>query len=198
MRKNPELTEQTKQNLIDAFWELYSEKDIQQISVREITERAGYNRSTFYIYFSNVDDVLSYIISRLLDQARNVCEKHTTMNHDQAILEDVFEERTLQEYLRFFEDNNRYLSVMFAKMQMPLFAKEFWNFIQPHQAVYADSLSEEQRKELEYIAEYNMAAITCVVARWYRQGKDIPLERLINVIKGIVHNGVAYMENPVH
>lgn len=197
MRKNPELTEQTRQNLIDAFLELYSERDIQQITVREITERAGYNRSTFYIYFSNVEDVLTYIISRLLEQVQNVCEKHTTMNQKQSI-EEAFEEKTLKEYLSFFEENNKYLSVMFAKMQMPLFAKEFWKFIQPHQSHYMQMLEGDQRKEVEYIAEYNMAAITCVVAKWYRQGKDIPLEQLINLIKGIVHNSVAYMETLVH
>ena len=48
MRKREEITAQTKQNIIDAFWALYCEKRIEKITVRDITNKAGYNRGTFY------------------------------------------------------------------------------------------------------------------------------------------------------
>ena len=61
MNKQPEVTAQTKQNLIDAFWSLYCEKRIEKITVKEITQMAGYNRGTFYEYFTDVYDVLDQI-----------------------------------------------------------------------------------------------------------------------------------------
>ena len=48
MKKQPELTAQTKQNLMEAFWQLYCQKSVEKVSVKEITAKAGYNRSTFY------------------------------------------------------------------------------------------------------------------------------------------------------
>ena len=42
------MNENTKQNIEDAFWSIYVEKDISKISVMEIIQKAGYNRSTFY------------------------------------------------------------------------------------------------------------------------------------------------------
>lgn len=44
----------TRQNLIDSFWLLYCQKNIEKITVKEICEIAGYNRSTFYVYFNDV------------------------------------------------------------------------------------------------------------------------------------------------
>ena len=48
MNKRHDITAQTKQNLIDAFWQLYCLRPISQITVRDVVQRAGYNRSTFY------------------------------------------------------------------------------------------------------------------------------------------------------
>lgn len=48
----------TRENLIEAFWELYKDKPIEKITVKEITNRAGYNRGTFYAYFKDTYEVL--------------------------------------------------------------------------------------------------------------------------------------------
>ena len=52
MQKKEKMTGQTRQNLMDAFWILYCEKRIEKITVKDIVNKAGYNRSTFYEYFS--------------------------------------------------------------------------------------------------------------------------------------------------
>ena len=56
MKKQPQVTEQTRANLTRAFWELFLEKPVEKITVREIAERAGYNRATFYLYYRDVYD----------------------------------------------------------------------------------------------------------------------------------------------
>ena len=58
MKKQPQITAQTKQNLIEAFWSLYCEQRIEKITVKDITNKAGYNRGTFYEYFTDVYAVL--------------------------------------------------------------------------------------------------------------------------------------------
>ena len=47
MHKQAEITEQSKQNLIEAFWSIYMTKRIDKITVKEITSKAGYNRELF-------------------------------------------------------------------------------------------------------------------------------------------------------
>lgn len=44
--------------IIDAFWQLYKEKSIKQITVTELMNKAGYHRSVFYQYFRDIYDLL--------------------------------------------------------------------------------------------------------------------------------------------
>ena len=54
----------------DAFLELPEEKDFAYITVKEICEKAGVNRSTFYLHYETVSDLLAesarYIIGKLI------------------------------------------------------------------------------------------------------------------------------------
>lgn len=61
MKKHPEITEQTRANLLQAFWSLYEKKPLDQITVKEIAAKAGYNRGTFYEYFTDRYDCLHQI-----------------------------------------------------------------------------------------------------------------------------------------
>ncbi|MDM8301810.1 TetR/AcrR family transcriptional regulator [Collinsella tanakaei] len=70
MKKQPQVTEQTRANLTQAFWELCLERPIEKITVREIAERAGYNRATFYLYFRDVYDLFEQLEDEILSQVR--------------------------------------------------------------------------------------------------------------------------------
>ena len=65
MRKQPERTARTRQKLVDAFWQLYVEKRIEKITVKEIADKAGVYRSTFYEYFSDLYEILEGIEDEL-------------------------------------------------------------------------------------------------------------------------------------
>ena len=69
MKKNI-AREHTRQALVAAFWKLYGEKTIEKITVGAVAGIAGYNRSTFYEYFSDVYDVLQQEEDALLQRMR--------------------------------------------------------------------------------------------------------------------------------
>lgn len=50
----------TRNLIIDAFTELISEKDLDNIYVKDITNRANINRATFYRHFSNKEELCKY------------------------------------------------------------------------------------------------------------------------------------------
>lgn len=67
MNKRPDLTEATRQRFVGAFSELYKTKPVDKITVKELAERAGHNRVTFYQYFRDAYDVLESLENELLD-----------------------------------------------------------------------------------------------------------------------------------
>ena len=56
----------------EAFLALLEEKDFAYITVKEICERAGVNRSTFYLHYETVNDLLTesarYVIDKLIEK----------------------------------------------------------------------------------------------------------------------------------
>ena len=62
----------TRAKIERAFWDLYLEKKFRRVTVREIVQRAGIHRSTFYIYFEAVEDIFSAIKERQLSLLQEV------------------------------------------------------------------------------------------------------------------------------
>ena len=48
----------TAARMDEAFLELLEKKDFAYITVKEICEKAGVNRSTFYLHYENISDLL--------------------------------------------------------------------------------------------------------------------------------------------
>jgi AcrR family transcriptional regulator len=71
-------TKRTRALLGQAFRETLEEKGFQALSVQDITEKAGVNRTTFYLHFSDKYALLDYSIGQLF---RQELEKRTLHIH---------------------------------------------------------------------------------------------------------------------
>ena len=104
MKKQPELTAQTKENLTEAFWQIYCEKGIERTTVKEITVKAGYNRSTFYEYFTDVYGVLEQIENSLLPGPQDLPPLSLGDSYTAPLPIDIF--------INIYEKNRKYYSVL--------------------------------------------------------------------------------------
>lgn len=59
---------QTRDSIIHAFLALLEEKPFQQITVRDIVERCGINRNTFYYHFQDIPSLLEQILVERIDR----------------------------------------------------------------------------------------------------------------------------------
>jgi len=76
-KEDPRVT-RTRGLLEDAFMEVMAEKGFQSVSVKDITDRAGVNRATFYAHFGDKYELLDYSIrlqftQELEKRTLNVC-----------------------------------------------------------------------------------------------------------------------------
>ena len=65
----------TAARMDEAFLTLLGKKDFAYITVKEICEVAGVNRSTFYLHYETMSDLLSESISRMNEQFHACMEK---------------------------------------------------------------------------------------------------------------------------
>ncbi len=66
-KKSDLRVERTKRAIKDAFRELVCEKDAGRITVKELTERAGINRKTFYLHYLSIEALYSDVLEGIMD-----------------------------------------------------------------------------------------------------------------------------------
>ena len=180
MKKQPELTAQTRENLIQAFWNLYCEKKIEHITIKEITAKAGYHRSTFYEYFVDIYDVLNQLEDALLEYI-----KMNVMKSLEVGLNDDF----TQKIANIYEVKGNYLSVLLGENGDPQFAQKMKTIMRPALS-NAFGLSESDM-QTSYIFEFGMSAIIGTLTYWYNNKKELSSKELARLIRSMLETGVA-------
>lgn len=182
MHKREDITLQTKQNIMDAFWSLYCEKRIEKISVKEITDKAGYNRSTFYQYFIDVYDVLDTIEKSLIP----------TLNELPPIsIGSTQRGMPIEAFFELYEKNSKYFSVLLGEKGDPAFVGMLKNTIKPLIVQEITSGLDVDRIELDYVLEYTLSAMIGVMSYWYKQSNRLSYDKIHQLIHKLMIQGVT-------
>ena len=102
----------TKKVIKETFLSLLEEKDISNISVKELCEKADINRGTFYRYYEDIYDLLKKIEEEFIEEVKNSnsmihMSKHSIYTFTKEILE-VFENNKKLVRILFNADSNIY------------------------------------------------------------------------------------------
>lgn len=185
MRKRPNITEQTKENIKQAFWQLYNQKPIQHITVREITELAGYNRSTFYTYFKDVRDVLEQAEREILELVNNV-DEHSIV--DVADVSDMV--NIMKPFINFCKENYDCLKLLIGSQGDPKFINELYSITRQKNAkIFASKINPESRY-FNYIVDYAMITWSVFIMRWLEDDNSLTIDELANFIYDITVKAV--------
>lgn len=180
MKKNPELTALTRKKLMDSFWYLYCQKKIEKISIKEITDNAGYYRSTFYEYFTDIYDILEQLEAELI--------LYITDNIHQS-LESPYNKDIIQKLAILYEDKGEYLSVLLGNNGDPNFIQKFKNALQP--TLFKSFHLEGNNEHTKLIFEFAISGILSSIKYWYDNQKIIPADEIVIMIRSILLNGTT-------
>jgi AcrR family transcriptional regulator len=185
MKKQPELTAQTKENLMEAFWQIYCTTRIEKITVKEITAKAGYNRSTFYEYFTDVYDVLEQIENAVLPVHDGL------LPHDPAAVNTTA--LPVDELTRIYEKNKKYYVVLFGENGDPSFQNKFKNYLKTMIKTHLASEGLAATFEIEFALEYTLSALIGALTYWFRLDPPPPTGKLFELMSEMIHNGLMHV-----
>jgi len=102
----------TRQSLQQALFDLARERELDDISVADIAERAGVNRSSFYQHYSDKDTLLADAIDAVVEEA----------GAELPMLYEISPEppAILIEYLRHVEENAAVYARVFGEHGSPI------------------------------------------------------------------------------
>ncbi|GGI13722.1 TetR family transcriptional regulator [Galliscardovia ingluviei] len=163
MNKQPQVTERTKAVLCKAFWSLYATQTLDAISVRLITDIAGYNRGTFYLYYRDVHDMLQQIEESLLNKLDTLVAS-LTQHHEHYNMTAA-----LEEVLQFMYAQRSYITVLLGTHAEQFAATRcshaLWKIISTHQ-LSQPSNNQTTPQEQQYMQAFVTQGLLAVIVQW--------------------------------
>ena len=178
MKKKPETTEKTRQMFIDVFCELYSQKPIEKISVQEIANKSGYNRSTFYQYFTDIYELLGSVENDLLNYIKEGLANKGVSTH------------TVQNALHCME-KKEYLSILNALLG-DYGSIRFLERLKREISHDILGLDFPQNNSITpYLIEFHISTSLSLFRLWIQRQKDLSPEEFSGLVDNLYTKGIT-------
>jgi AcrR family transcriptional regulator len=175
--------EQTRERIENAFLLLYRERDIGQISVREICSKAHINRSTFYTYYLDAHDLLEKIENRVLEDITGRVKpvilemKEVDANYLLKVMIMVFQESDNLPALLIRRGSGELIDRI-SQIAGKLFCERL------------GTLEEPVRQKLDLCIRYHVTGLSALFDSWEQHYRDKPVTEVLELLTGIANRGV--------
>lgn len=177
MKKNPEQTEQTRQNLKNAYWKLFTSNE--KTTVDAVCRVAGYNRCTFYRYYDGSYAILDEIEAELCSQIHTIAQ--TAMEKNAPAL--FMKEMTL-----LFEEKGNYICTLLGENGDP----KFMNMIKEQMSpILLEFFKLEQYPHRDLLLTFFSNALSQTLSEWYKNGKNVKLEELTIFLSNLIYGALS-------
>lgn len=177
----------TKQKIKDAFLELYKQKRIEKISIKEITEKAHINRGTFYVYYIDIYDLQEKVEDDAIEQIK----KHALPVIRALIMNKKIDMEVLPK--EFFYGEQAMLELFFGESAEIRTIKKLKKIMQEtviEMFELQNGIDDLGKVKLKYALEYVSSAQLGMMGYWFKNNMELPMEELGKIIERINQNGV--------
>lgn len=168
-RKQIERTEETKHILKEAFCKIYAQKPLDKISITELCRIAGFNRSTFYQYYLNLDDILLEIENETLEYIAN--SRSTFHTSDSNFVTEL---------MAMYEQQKVYMDAMLGPNGTPRFIN---NLIKVKTEHISDFEVDKNDPHYPYLIEFRYNGVLSLLRLWMRRNRDLSFEDFVVLVK---------------
>jgi AcrR family transcriptional regulator len=189
MNKNESKYFNTAIRMDEALISLLEKKEFEYITIKEICDTAGVNRSTSYLHYENTSDLLKettrYIIDKhfsYYDDKHPDALKLEACNHNELLF---ITDEYLEPYLRFIKDNQKLFKVTlkhFHSMNMDeVYSRLFERVFSPILARFF--VPEAMRT---YVMKFYLTGILAIVMEWINNNCTDGIDVIIRIITDCV------------
>lgn len=177
----------TAARMDEAFLELIEKKDFAYITVKEICEKAGVNRSTFYLHYETVADLLKESAQHIIDGFV------ASMPYDTADFLEKLGNRPLDElylitpeyltpYLNYIKENRRIFRTTVEHASM-LTMEDAYAELNRH--VFAPILDRfgVPTADRKYMMQFYISGLIAIITEWLKNDCKDSTDRIISVMR---------------
>lgn len=177
-------TIKTKKAIKQAFIELLSRKNVNDITITDISKEADINRKTFYNNYSGIHEIISEIEEELfttfkaeikgLDVRSEMHNPYNVLIRLTALLDS--------DYLF-------YNKIMSSDLNTHLIAK-IVGYLKEQTKKVLKARSNYDEYEMNIVIEYSISGMLSVYQEWLNSGREEPIEKLALIISDLFYEGV--------
>ncbi len=170
----------TKQAIHDAFVEMICENKSNEINIKNLTERAGIHRKTFYLHYTCIEALYEDELSLLANGYFEEVEKLPLPFSYYDLTRVLFEYNSRSQYSELL-----YCNPTYSDFSMKLIATTMKHNRQINNPYEAYS-PEMQNIINAFVTNASMVAYR----QWVADGKKVPVEEVVQVVGSLLETGV--------
>lgn len=177
-------TEKTKASILQALISLSKKKEINEISIRELTEAAHIHRNTFYLHYTDVYSVLSEIEENMCRDIKHMAEKYTPDE-----LRDHVGDVTAEAFRYLYEQRESCILLLRARSMVSSGKNLLESIFERYLTAYPKSFD---RNSLEFQVQfqYCTAGALGIVRYWFEQDFTQSPERMAALTGQLLIKGI--------
>jgi AcrR family transcriptional regulator len=185
----------TRALLRDALMDLVAEKSFASLSIQMVTNRAGLNRTTFYLHYAGLHELLDDCARALFGQMRAEIYANKLPNFQQgAIRLEPF----VESVFRHLEKNEKFYRAMLGRQGDPFFRVLFQDLLSEliFEPVLLASAGENPGNQSGMTQRFFSAGFTGIASWWLE--KDMPIsakQAAQQITRDILPGYLRLMEN---
>ncbi|HRY12042.1 MAG TPA: TetR/AcrR family transcriptional regulator [Syntrophomonadaceae bacterium] len=178
----------TKKNLKESLATLLLEKNINDITVQELVNRADINRGTFYLHYRDIYDMLSQIEAEMLEELDDISRLFPVQQPKES------PGPYISAMFQYIADNQTFCKMLLGPFGDMAFVEKLKTLVKEkclRSLMETWPASETQR--YEYFASYAVAGCIGLLQTWMDTGMKESPQELAKVAEGMINNGIDYL-----
>ena len=164
---------------------LLEKKEYSFITVKEICEKAGVNRSTFYLHYETIDDLLSECIEYV---GNKINKKFSNKVINKQVIKDskledllLITPEYLLPYLEFLKENKAIYKIAYSQ---PNIFKEQYVVNHLHKNIFEPILNRflVPKNEQKYIMSFYLSGMGALMIEWIKNDCKEDIQTIINIL----------------
>ena len=176
----------TKKALRDCLFELLEEKTVDEITVKEITAMADINRSTFYFYYRDIDDMMIQI----QDEIYSVFERDVIRPAAQFNTKEDFV-NYLVRFLTFCREREKICKVLMRNDPKNNLTRRIKSALLMCIPDTTKVFAEDDPRR--YLTDYAVAGFWQLILGWMFDGMKIPPNEMATFLTNVYFYGSRYV-----
>ncbi len=174
----------------EAFLTILAKKDFAYITVKEICEAAGVNRSTFYLHYETMADLLAESVSHMNEQFLTYMKKDSeafVAKLKDCPLEELYliTPEYLTPYLSYIEKNKRLFRTATENAAVLGMDKSYGKMLQHVFMPILDRYGVPQR-DRRYLMAFYIKGLMAIISEWLRDDCADPIAYVVEMMQRCV------------